>query len=235
MNDILQSIVAAAHQMSWLEIVANLTFAASVILCNYRRWENYPLGIVGTICFFFVFWHARLYNLAATQVWLTGVQVYGWWFWLYGKNGSAPPITRAWPGWLAWSAVFTAFTTLLTSSISAHFGGAMSFADAGIFALTVVAQFYMDRKKLENWIVWLVINSISVPLFWYEGLYLTSLIYAGFWVNAFFGYFMWLKEYNSYPVELIAIHGQEAEEYVRTLLEAGKSAESPQTTSDNLT
>ncbi len=197
MTDILHSIVVAAQKMGPLEVTANITFAISVLLCNYRRWENYPIGIIGTILFFFVFWQVKLYGLAITQIWLTGVQAYGWWFWLYGKKGSPPPITRAWPGWMAWSFVFVGAVTLLTASISSHFGGAMALPDAGIFALTVVAQFYLDRKKLENWIVWLLINTISIPLFWLQGLYLTALIYAGFWVNAIVAFFMWLKAYKA--------------------------------------
>ncbi len=198
MDHLVSSIVTATKAMSWVEILANITFAISVILCNYRKWENYPIGIVGTIAFFFVFWQAKLYNVALLQIWLTAVQMYGWWFWLRGKEGSAPPISRAGLPWWLWATVFTVVTTGALSLITSHFGGAMPIADASLFALSVVAQFFLDRKKLENWIVWFVINTISIPLFWSQELYLTALIYAGFWVNAIFGYFMWLKEYRSY-------------------------------------
>ncbi len=198
MNDILTSIVTAAQHMSWLEIVANLTFAASVLLCNFRRWENYPIGIVGTMAFFLVFWHAKLYNLALLQVWLTAVQAYGWWFWLYGKKGAPPPITRVSKNWWILGTVFTVVVGYLLSVISAHFGGAMALADATLFSLSVVAQFFLDRKKLENWGVWFLINTISIPLFWTQGLYLTAVIYAVFWVNAILAFFMWLTEYKSF-------------------------------------
>lgn len=198
MNDILKSIVTAAQHMSLLEIVANITFAVSVILCNFRSWKNYPIGIVGTVCFFFVFWQAKLYNLALLQVWLTAVQAYGWWFWLYGKKGSPPPITRVSANWWGLGIAFTVIVGYLLSVISAHFGGAMALADATLFALSVVAQFYLDRKKLENWIVWFIINTISIPLFWSQGLYLTAVIYGFFWANAIVAFFMWLKEYRSY-------------------------------------
>lgn len=198
MNDILQSVVTAAKAMSPLEIVANITFAASVILCNFRSWKNYPLGIIGTICFFFVFWHAKLYNLAILQVWLTAVQAYGWWFWLYGKKGSPPPITRVSLLWWMGGLIFTTIAGLTLATVSAHLGGAMAIPDALLFALSVVAQFFLDRKKLENWIVWFIINTISIPLFWSQGLYLTAIIYSFFWGNAIVAFFMWLKEYRSY-------------------------------------
>lgn len=215
MNDILKAIVTAAQTMSPLEIAANLTFAASVILCNFRRWENYLLGVVGTICFFFVFWHAKLFSLALLQVWLTGVQLYGLWYWVRGNKGSSPPITRATGGWWLIAFVFTSITTFALSEVTSRLGAPMAVADAALFSLSVVAQFFLDRKKLENWLIWFAINTISIPLFWSQGLYLTAIIYAGFWVNAIIAYHMWRKEYRSYSPVPIVLHGLDVEEELK--------------------
>jgi len=57
-------------------------------------------------------------------------------------------------------------------------------ADSLVFGLSVLAQFLLMGRRVENWIVWIAVNTIAVPLFAYRELYLTSTLYAFFWVNA---------------------------------------------------
>lgn len=73
---------------NWLEVIASITFGISVILANFRHKILYPIGIIGTILFFFVFWFANLYSSAGLQVYFTFIQLYGWWFWMKGNKGA---------------------------------------------------------------------------------------------------------------------------------------------------
>lgn len=183
--------------MTGLEIVATVLTVACVGLANYRSTWQYPVGIAGTIAFFFVVWGAGLYANAGLQVFFIGVQLYGWWYWLRGGlNYTKPPITEFGKD--------ATFTGAFTFAALAMFLGyvfrntiVMSSIDCAVFGLSVFAQFLLDRKKIENWIVWAVVNAGSIYLYAASGLYLLTGLYAGLLINTFIAYRMWKKEYNA--------------------------------------
>ncbi|AXQ69367.1 PnuC-like nicotinamide mononucleotide transport [Caulobacter phage CcrBL9] len=180
--------------MSLLEILATVVTVACVLLAVKRSTWQYPIGIVGTILFFFVFLGAKLYASAMLQVFFTGVQVYGWWYWIKGYKGKAPPIT-------SWSAPVTGLVILaglalgitLSDLLSAFTDAKVAKADSIIFGLSMAAQFLLDRKKLENWLVWAGVNAISIYVYGSQGLALTTVLYTFLFFNAFYGYYEWHK------------------------------------------
>lgn len=200
MPDILNSIVEAALAMSWLEILATSASLACVILAIYRKVWNYPIGIVGTIAFFFFFWKVGLYSSALLQIFFTAVQLYGWWYWLKGNKGTKPPITRVDRKWVIGGVAAAGLFAIGLSLITGAMGAKMALADAAIFGLSVVAQFFLDRKKLENWTVWIGVNVISIYVYGSQGLALTTGLYVIFLFTAALGYWEWLKEYRKTSV-----------------------------------
>jgi nicotinamide mononucleotide transporter len=75
----------------------------------------------------------------------------------------------------------------------------MALADATIFALSIVAQVLLSRKRIENWPVWIVINAISVYVYASQGLWLYTALYVFFFFNAFWGWWEWRKEMRGCP------------------------------------
>lgn len=181
--------------MGLLEIFATVFTVLCVFLAVKRSTWQYPTGIVGTILFFFVFWGAGLYSSAWLQVVFTFVQLYGWWFWLFGDQGKKPKIT-------SWD--FNATTTIVIAGLL--LGGVMSvlvagltngttiFLDSIIFGLSISAQFLLDRKKIETWFVWCAINVLSIYVYAQQELWITVALYVGLFFNTFWGYYEWRKE-----------------------------------------
>ncbi len=185
--------------MGILEIFATVF----TLLCGFfavkRNTLQYPVGIVGTILYFFVFWQANLFFSAALQVFFTAVQIYGWWYWNYGNKGEKPRITKM--DWLTYVIVVfagTAFFTISTMWVAGKVGAASPLLDSAIFSLSVLAQLLLDRKKMQNWLTWAMVNVISVPVYYSQGLTLTAGIYAILLVNTAWGYYEWNKEFKSY-------------------------------------
>lgn len=184
--------------MSLLEIIATVLTVACVLLAVKRNIWTYPIGIVGTVLFFFVFWNAQLYSSAYLQVFFTFVQFYGWWFWLYGDKGSKPRITTT-PLYVLGAAVFvTVLGAFSLSTVMTAVGAQMALLDSGIFVLSVIAQFMLDRKKIETWIMWAIVNVISIYVYREQGLIVTALLYLGLLFNTAWGYYEWRKELTSY-------------------------------------
>lgn len=187
--------------VTWLEGFAALATAICVYLAVKRNILTYPIGIAGTIAYFFVFWGAELYSSAALQIVFFATQVYGWWYWLFGDKGFKPRISRVNMNWLLGGAGVVVAGSFGLGAITGAFGAELARLDAVIFSASIVAQFFMDRKKLESWAVWGVVNVVSIFVYGSMGLALTTILYAVLLVNAFFGYLAWRKELVGYAKE----------------------------------
>ncbi len=178
--------------MSPLELVAALFTVVGVLLSVRRNIWLYPVGIVGTALYFAVFAQARLYSSAGLQVFFTLVQFYGWWYWLRGSNGGRPHVTRL---GLKWTAILTVAVACISAAIgwqiSRTTNAASAVADSTITGLSMFAQILLDRKKLENWPVWGIVNALSVVTYYGQGLMLTSGLYLFLLGTAFLGWREW--------------------------------------------
>ena len=178
-----------------IEFVAAALVVVCVILAVQRSLWQYPVGILGTLLYVYVFWQAKLYSSAGLNVFFSLAQIYGWWFWLRGAHGAQPKITT-WP-W-AYIAGVCALGLILAGVLGvalAKFTDAdLPLLDSAIFGLSVAAQFLLDRKKIENWMVWGVVNLVSVGVYGAQGLMATTALYAILFVNVFWGWHEWRKE-----------------------------------------
>jgi nicotinamide mononucleotide transporter len=182
-----------------LEIAATLFTLACVVLAVKRNLWQFPTGIIGTALGFFVFWQAKLYSSAALQPVFIAVQIYGWWYWLRGESRHRPNIRSTSP-WIVGGACLAALAIAAAAAFALDtFASArMALADASIFALSIVAQVLLSRKRIENWPVWVVINAISVYVYASQGLWLYTALYAFFFFNAFWGWWEWRREMRGY-------------------------------------
>jgi nicotinamide mononucleotide transporter len=180
--------------LSLLEALGFATGGACVWLCVREHIWNWPLGLANNVLFFVLFWHSRLFADMGLQLVYFGFGVYGWWNWLHTTGGrrGALPISRApLAEWLA-IAVLAPFAVwgLWVVLVAVH--GASPFWDATTTVLSLVAQYLLCRKRLENWIVWIVVDAIYVPLYLSRDLLLTALLYALFLVMCIYGLRAWL-------------------------------------------
>lgn len=185
--------------MHSLELAATLLTLACVLLAVKRSIWTYPVGIVGTALFFVVFWQTRLYSSAWLQIVFIAAQAYGWWFWLYGAKGKAPRV-GSWP-WNAVAALCLGALVLaygMARLIAAYTDANMALPDAAIFALSVAAQFLLDRKKIETWAVWGVVNALSVYVYASQQLWATTALYAFLFLNVFWGWHEWRKDMKAH-------------------------------------
>lgn len=181
--------------MSPLEILASLFTLASVLLTVHLKKSLYPVGLVATVLFFFVFWQSKLYASAGLQVYFTLVQLYGWWFWTRGDRGREPPIGE-WPwtivaGWaMAAAGLTAAISFVLYRYTDAH----MPAGDTAILALSILAQFLLDRKQLKSWYVWAAVDVLSVYVYASQHLWPTTVLFVILTLNTGYGWWMWRRE-----------------------------------------
>ena len=185
-------------QNSLLELIA-VVFAIAYLLLAVK--ENilcwFAAGI-STLIYLFIFWDVKLYMESGLQVFYLAMAVFGWVQWRRASDGSKALQVSMWSMQrhllaVALIALFT-FTSgyLLNSGTDAQ----MPYLDSFTTWASVVTTFMVARKVLENWIYWLVIDSVSIYLYIERELYFTSMLFAVYIVIIFFGWYSWSKSYR---------------------------------------
>jgi nicotinamide mononucleotide transporter len=198
--------------MTESEVFGFLTGALSVWLTVKVNIWNWPVGIANSAFYLIVFFTAALYADAALQVVYIILGFLGWYWWLHGGNNrSQLPITRTRPlHALILLALLAAFTYAETVFL-VRINDSAPFWDALTTALSLVAQYMLTRKLLENWFVWITADVIYIALYLYKSLYLTSILYLIFMLMCVAGARQWLRaarEQQQAPVpELVATGG----------------------------
>jgi nicotinamide mononucleotide transporter len=182
--------------MSPLECVAVLLGLINIILIIRRSLWNFPVGIVMVALYCFIFAQAKLYSDAGLQVFFLIVQAYGWFSWSQNKEAHGeiivePISIKALALWITCAVL----ATFIWGAIMHNYTNASyPYWDAAIAMFSVAAQIMMTRRYLENWWLWIGINSISIPLYILKGLNLTAGLYGVFLVLAIVGLIDWRRQ-----------------------------------------
>lgn len=178
-----------------LEIIAVIFGFLSVW---YSKQENilvYPTGIVSTVIFVYLLWQWQLLGDMMINFYYSTMSIYGWYVWTRKVDAiHFIPITRTTKKEHFWSVLLFLGTMCFTFAIYQYFdrwNTWTAYVDTVTTAIFFVGMWLMARKKLENWIYWIIGDIISVPLYLYKGLVFTSLQYFLFTIIAFYGYRTW--------------------------------------------
>lgn len=179
--------------LNWLEIFAVFTSYSCTWLCSRQSRINYPVGVITTAAYSLLFYQSGMPALAIFNLYLVFSLAYGWFRW--GKDTETRPVTSInIAGWVFYT-LFAAAIAILFVGINYCFDTTslqnINSLDLLLAALSGSAQLMLDNKKLENWIVWAVINIISIPFFFASGLFLVAFQYVFFLVNTAIGYILW--------------------------------------------
>jgi nicotinamide mononucleotide transporter len=187
--------------MSPVETIATAFGVLSVLFYITRSIWSWPTGLVQVALSIVTFYEVKLYSDMVLQIIYVPLQLYGWWHWLYGDKSRAElPITRITPaaaaGWLIAAAVLTA---ALGYMMQTRFGAAMAYPDAAIAVCSLIAQYLLARKVLENWAIWIAIDILALYVYFSKSLYLFTGLYAVFLHLAAFGLIAWIRAYHRQP------------------------------------
>jgi nicotinamide mononucleotide transporter len=178
-----------------LETIAAIAGAVSVFLSARQNIWSWPTAIVNVSLYSFIFYRSGLYSDMGLQVVYLTLSVYGWYQWLHGGAGHTPlKVSRATSRtWLVSGLLALVFWLLLWRLTAGLPGVSLPWLDSGLTTLSLVAQWMMTRKILENWILWIIADIVYVPMYLYKELYVTAGLYAVFLVLAVMGFVQWRR------------------------------------------
>lgn len=179
------------NSINILEALAVVTMYSCTYLSIQQRRINYTVGAVSAALYAILFLHNGLLASAILSIYRTPTLLYGWIRW--GKDHTSRPVTHV---SLRSAPLYLLVTLTLYAGgvyISTHLGGSMAWTDAVILAATILAQFLLDNKKIETWIVWALVNIFALYTYASSGLPLVVFQYVFLLGNTVFGYYTWKR------------------------------------------
>lgn len=202
MQQIFEQFIAGLKNTEWLEFIAVIFGIASVIFSRMENILVYPTGLVNTILYtYFNFFWWSLYAEGSLNFYYTIMSIYGWVLWAQHNKGTHQKkwmITRS--SSREWTLAILFFITawiILYIILKKYTDSNVPWGDSFASASAYTGMWLMARKKLENWIWWILTNIASIPLYFYKGAVFTSVQYIVFLVLAILGYIAWRKKLSN--------------------------------------
>ncbi|HHR6068610.1 TPA: nicotinamide riboside transporter PnuC [Providencia alcalifaciens] len=210
----------SVYDLSYIEAVGTVAGLLCILLASLEKTINYLFGLINVTLFAVIFFQIQLYANLLLQVFFFGANIYGWYAWSRMSSAQEAELKIRWlslPKALTTLVISILAIIFLTLNIDVVFGrlatwavellnlfganltlpildpDAFPFWDSTMTVLSVVAMILMTRKYVENWLLWVVINVISVVIFFIQGVYAMSLEYLILLGIALNGSRLWIK------------------------------------------
>ena len=174
------------------------------ILCVWLAAKNniysWPIAIVSVLIYIVIFYESKLYADMGLQFYFFLMNIYGWYFWIKNKSGgdaTAPVL------WITKQEIILSllgivvFTAALGTFLHRQTDAAFPFIDSFCTACSLIAQVFLARKVLQNWLIWIFVDLIYVGVYISKDLYATAIMYALYVFIAGRGYLDWKKIYQT--------------------------------------
>lgn len=202
------------YDLSYLEFFAVIAGLIAVWLSAKAHVWSWPLGIINVTLAFFVYYQSQFYPDMFLQIFFCVTNIIGWWRWVHPKpfeEDRKKELRVSFMGWKKFAVLVVislAGTTLLGSLASRLHEwfpnvflepSAYPYADSFIVVMSITTTFYMIEKKIESWVIWIIVDILATYLYFIRGVKFFAFEYLVFTVIASFGLWNWYREYKSYP------------------------------------
>jgi nicotinamide mononucleotide transporter len=180
----------------WLEVCGMLLSIAGVWFTALEKIINWPINIIASVIYVYIFYTSGIYLDTGISVFYIVFGFYGWYEWKYGGNNrqhldvSKTSVKTS----LILIAIGVVATILFAQILIHYTNSTIPYLDSVTTVLSLIATWMAARKHIENWLVWIVADSIYVAEYIIKDLYLTAVLYFIFTVLALWGYIEWKKQ-----------------------------------------
>ncbi|MNK05726.1 Nicotinamide riboside transporter PnuC [compost metagenome] len=173
------------------------------ILCVWLAAKNniysWPIAIISVVIYIFIFFESKLYADMGLQFYFFIMNIYGWYYWSKNRNNpeASRPVANITQKEILISIVsIIIFTFLLGQFLYKNTDAALPYIDSFCTACSLVAQIFLARKVMQNWLIWIFVDIIYVGMYISKDLYATAVMYALYVYIASVGYLDWRKIYR---------------------------------------
>lgn len=191
---------------NYLEIAG---FLAALIYLYFSVKQDiwlWPWGILTSAAYIFIFFDSKFYADMGLQVYYLIISLYGWYYWALGKrpnNSDQLPVSRIKSKLIMILAIiFVVLFILITYILIEYTDSPLPYWDSFTTSLSVIATWMLAKKFIEHWLIWIVVDIISLGLYIYKDLHITAVLFIVYTGVAIIGYFTWRKTIKTTKVVL---------------------------------
>ncbi len=187
---------------SW-ESIGAIAGVISIYLNTRENPWGWPIGLLSVFCYLYVFWEVFLFGDVLLHLVYLIMGFYGWYQWVFGVSNSNGDnqkleVKRGSTKKNLILLLIGAISTLIMGFLFSEFTeNTLPYADAFTTAFSLVGTYMLARKYIENWLLWMIVNSACIIIYYIKGLEITTVLYCIYLILAFVGYFNWKKNLNS--------------------------------------
>ncbi|MCL9806047.1 nicotinamide riboside transporter PnuC [Flavobacterium amniphilum] len=192
----------------WQIILEAIAFIFGIFSVWYAKKENilvYPTGLIATVISVYLLWRAGYLGDMMINLYFSIMSIYGWWNWSKGKNDEQLEITRTNTIEKYSGLILFILTIFIVIGIYKYFDYEIkteNYFDIFASGIFFTGMWYMAKKKIENWTLWIIGDIVVVPLYAYRGLGMLSLQYLIFTLLAIMAYLEWRKILDKKKLQL---------------------------------
>jgi nicotinamide mononucleotide transporter len=201
------------YPMSYLEFFGTLAGALAIWLSAKAIVWSWPIGIINVVLFFFLFYQVQLYPDMFLQVFFFVTNLMGWWRWTHPRKFEADRkeelrVSHMRPRQFLLVVLVGVAGTFLFGSFAENIHeffprifpkpSAFPYLDSFVTVVSVITTFLAINKKIESWILWILVDVIATYMYFVKGIRFVALEYLAFCFIAAFGLWNWMREYRSY-------------------------------------
>jgi len=187
----------------WIEIFGVVTGILYVILEVKQNRFLWPLGIITSAAYIYIFFTGKFYADMGLQVYYVLISIYGWYYWSRGgakeTKGELPVVRINRQQLILLFLTFAFSWVLIYFVLDRYTDSSVPLGDSFTTALAIVATWMLTRKIIEQWFLWIIANVVSIALYIYKGLYPTVILYAVYAGMAVYGYLEWKRSMTQTP------------------------------------
>ncbi|MDH3709064.1 MAG: nicotinamide riboside transporter PnuC [Cyclobacteriaceae bacterium] len=194
-----QEVFYYALNMKVLEFLGFAFGVLCVLFLIRQSILTWPLGIAYVLISFVIFIQARLYADFILHIFFLGMNIYGWYYWVYGKKSGQEEVPVTTIGFNTWAALLIISVLGIMAwgyLLNTYTDASLAYWDSTTSVLSFAAMWLTARKKIENWMWWLVVDVLATGIYFYKDLYFYCLLYLFYIGMAIAGYLAWKKTMN---------------------------------------
>ena len=183
---------------NYIELLGLIFGLLYIVLSIKENIWCWPAGLITSALYIYVFFNTKFYADMGLQIYYLLVSVYGWYYWMFGSKSKKQDdlkISRT-NARLAvlLSLAFVILFTLISYILVNFTDSEVPYWDSFTTAASFVATWMLARKIIEHWIIWVIVDTVSLGLYIYKGLYPTVILFAVYTILAILGYIEWKKQ-----------------------------------------
>lgn len=205
-NEVSSNLLSAYQMMSGWELIAVILALAYLLLAMKERIECWYAAFASTVIYTFLFWDVNLLMESALQLYYLVMAVYGWRQWRRSNAVEQTTVIQKWAFSQHLYAILLLFTLTIISGylLQKNTSAAWPYIDSFTTWGSVITTYMVTKKVLENWLYWILIDTVSIFLYIDRELYLTALLFVFYVIIVLFGYLSWSKKYHRQNEPIIA-------------------------------